>query len=85
MHVNWGHALLAQLKRVCVYPDGGYSHAANRADEVLENCDVCGAFDKAPHVPIAGTSAVSLFNEKVQDDLPLLGDLVVLHATDMFS
>ena len=69
LHANWGHASANQLKRELVDSDGGMSHLANRADEVLENCDVCRAFDKAPRVPIAGTSAVSMFNEKVQVDL----------------
>ena len=34
------------------------------SDEALEHCDVGRAFDKAPHVPIAGKSAVSMLNEK---------------------
>ena len=42
-------------------------------DDVVENCDVCKALGQAPHVPIAGTSTVSMFNEKVQADLPFLG------------
>ena len=61
------------------------SHLVNHVDEVSENCDVCRAFDKAPRVPIAGASAVSMFNEKAQVDLPSLGDLVVAHAMDVFS
>ena len=65
--------------------DGINSHSANYVDEVLENCDVFGAPDKAPHVPIAGASAVSVFNEKVQVDLLFLADLIVLHASDMFT
>ena len=60
-------------------------HLANRVNQVLETCDVCGAFDKAPHVPIAGTATVSAFNEKVQADLLFLDDLIVAHAMDVFS
>ena len=37
-------------------------------NEVLELREVCRAFDKVPDVPIAGTSAVSMFNEKLQAD-----------------
>ena len=85
LHVNRGRASANQLKRVLLDSDGGMSHLVNRADGVLESCDMCRAFDKAPHVPIAGASAVSTFNEKVQGDLPFLGDLSVLHAMDMFS
>ena len=51
----------------------------------MEHCDVCRAFDEAPHVPIAGTSTVSTFNEKVQVDLLCLDDLILLRAMDMFS
>ena len=58
---------------------------ANYVDGVLENCDVCRGSDKAPHVPIAGTSTVSMFSEKVQPGLLVLGDIIVLHAMDMFS
>ena len=42
-------------------------------------------FERAPHVPIAGTPAVSMFNERVQVDLPFSGDLSVAHAMDVFS
>ena len=85
LHVNWGHASATQLKRVLVDSDGGTSHLANYVDDVLGNCDVCTAFDKAPHVPIAGTSAVLMFNEKAQVDLLFLGDPIVAHAMHVIS
>ena len=85
LHVNWGHASATQLKRVLVDSDGSMSHFAPHLEAVLGKCDVCRAFDKAPHVPIAGASAVSMFNEKAQVDLLFLGDLVVAHAMDVFS
>ena len=84
-HVNSGHESATQLKRVLVDPDGGASHSVNHVDDVLGNCDVCRAFAGAPHVPIAGTSAVSMCNEEVQVDLLFLGDVVVAHAMDVFS
>ena len=84
LHANWGHASATQLKRVLVDSDGGMSHLVNQVDQVLETCDVCRAFDKAPHIPIAGTTTVSAFNEKVQVDLLFLGDLIVAHAMDVF-
>ena len=65
--------------------DGGMSHLATHVDAALGDCDVCRVFDKAPHVPIAGTSAVSVFNVKVQVDLLFLGELVVAHAMDVSS
>ena len=84
LHVNWGHASATQLKRVLVDSEGGDSHLANYVDEASENCDVCRAFDKAPHVPIAGAPAVPMFREKARVDLPCLGDLIVLHPMDAF-
>ena len=70
LHANLGHASATQLKRVQVDSGGGTSHSANHVDAALETCDVCRAFDKAPH---AGTSAVSTFNEKVPVDLLFCG------------
>ena len=61
------------------------SHLVNHVDKALETCDVCRAFDKAPHIPIAGPTAVSAFNEKVHVDLLSLGDLVMARAMDVFS
>ena len=72
------------MQRVLVDSDGGVSHSVNDVDEVLENGDVCRASDKAPHVPLAGASAVSMFNEKVQVDLLFIEDLIALRAMDAF-
>ena len=66
MHAKWGRASATQLKRVLVNSEGGNSHLVNNVDEVLECCDACRAFDMAPHVPIAGTSAVSMCNEQMR-------------------
>ena len=38
---------------------------AHFADEASEQREICRARDKAPHVPIAGIPAVSLFNGKL--------------------
>ena len=61
------------------------SHLVNHVDAASETCDVCWAFDKAPHIPIAGTSTVSAFNEKIQVDLLFLDDLIAVHGVDVFS
>ena len=66
LQVNWGHASATQSERESVASDGGMSHLVNHVDDVLENCDVCRAFDKAPHLPTAGASAVPTFNGKAQ-------------------
>ena len=85
LHTNWGHASANQLKRFLVDSDDGMSHLVAHVDGVLENCEVCRAFDEAPHPQIAGTSYVSCFNEKVQMDLLILDDVIVVHAMDVFS
>ena len=85
LHANWGHASASQLKRILVDSDGGMSHLVAHVDSVLGNCEVCRAFDKAPHLPIAGTSSVSCFNERVQVDLLFLDDIIAAHAMDVFS
>ena len=57
----------------------------NHVNKVLGTCEVCRAFDKAPRIPIAGTTTVSAFNGKVQVDLLFLDDPIVVHAMDVFS
>ena len=68
LHVNWGHASAHRLQRVSADSESGNSNLVNYAGEVLEHCEICRAFDKAPDVTIAATSAVSMFNEKRQVD-----------------
>ena len=53
------------------------------ADEVLEHWDVWKALEEAPHVPIAGASPASMFNEKVQVGLPFCDDIIALRAMDI--
>ena len=65
--------------------DGRANSLIQYVDEVVRNCDVCKAFDSAPAIPVAGTSSVSAFNEKLQVDLLFLDDLIVLHVLDLFS
>ena len=69
LRAKWGHASATQLRRVLVDSESGMSHLVSQVGQVLETCDVCRAFDKAPHIPIAGAATVSAFNEKVQVDL----------------
>ena len=61
------------------------AHLVNQVDQVWETCDVCRAFDKAPHIPIAGSATAPAFNEKVQAALLFLDDLIVARAMDVFS
>ena len=55
---------------------GGGMRLANCADEVLEHCEVCRSFNKAPHV--------SMRSGKLQVDLPYSGDLIALRAMDVY-
>ena len=61
LHVNWGHASAQQLGRVLADPVGGNLHLPSCVGEVLEQREVCRAFDKAPHDPIAGASTAATF------------------------
>ena len=54
------------------------------ADKVSERREVGEAFDKAPHIPIAGDCAVAMFNEELQADLPFLRNVFALCAMDVF-
>ena len=83
--MNWGHASAQQLKRTMVEADGRAGSLVQYVDEVVRNCEVCRAFDMAPSIPIAGTSTVSAFNEKLQIDLLFLDEHIVLHVLDIFS
>ena len=48
------------------------------ADKVVSECDACKAFAEAPHLPVAGTSTVAMFNGRLQMDLPFLDDFIAL-------
>ena len=85
LHVDWGDASAQQSNRVPAASDWDKMHLLACADEVSEQLEVCGASYKALHVPTAGTSAISTFNEKSQVGLLFLGDIVALHAMDVFS
>ena len=84
LRVNWVGASARQLKRVLADSESGNSELANYVDEVPEHGEICQVFDKAPHVPTAGTPAVSMFNEKVQVDLHFWDEIFALRAILMF-
>ena len=58
---------------------------SKEADAVVNECDVCAAFGRAPHLPEAGTSLVSAITEKVQLDSSFLGNLIPLRTMDLVS
>ena len=81
LHVNWGHASSQQLKRAMAEADGRANSLTQYVDEVVSNCDVCRVFDSAPAIPVAGTSSVSAFNEKLQIDLFLTFSLATPYSS----
>ena len=83
--MNWGHASPQQLKRTLAEADGKADGLIPLADDVVRECEICRAFDVAPAIPVAGTSSVSSFNERVQVDPPFSDDLIALHVPDLFS
>ena len=70
---NWGRASAQQIKRILADSELDNSRLPQHVDEVLGHCDARRAFGRAPHVLTAGTSAISIFNEKLQLDLLFLG------------
>ena len=59
--------------------------AAGLSGRLCEQYEACWASDKAPHLPVAGTSLVSSLNENVQVELLLLDDVLPLHAMGPYS
>ena len=80
LHVNWVRASAQELERVLGNSDGDNMHLLTSVDEAFEQWEVRRSSDKAPHVPIADTSTASRSNEKLQVDLPFLGDAIALRA-----
>ena len=68
LRASWGHALAQQVKRVLMDSDEDNVRLLGYVDEVLEHSEVSRASDKAPHVPIAGTSTVSMSHETLRAD-----------------
>ena len=78
-HVKWGYASAQQLKRELVDSERNNMHLLTCVHEV------CLACEKSPQLPAAGGSDVATFNEELQVDLLLFGDIIALHVMDVFS
>ena len=74
-----------QLSRILVDAEGAHQRLLDCLCEVARRGEVCRAFDKAPHLPVAGTTMVPLFNEMVQVGLLFLDAGVALRAMDLNS
>ena len=46
--------------------------------------EICRAFYKAAHIPIAGTSAVATFNRELREGALFLGDAIASRAMNFF-
>ena len=60
-------------------------HLVDYVDEVLDHCEAWGAFEKAPHAPIAGTSTVPMLSEQLQAGRLSSDDPIAFHAMDVYS
>ena len=54
-------------------------------DDVVAQCDVCKAFEKAPHIPISGTSSASMLYERMRKKSLFLSDIIALRIMGVFS
>ena len=84
-YVNWLSASAQQIERVMVRSGWDNLHLPQHVDEVLVHCEVCIAFDRVPHVPVAGTATASTFFGQLQVDLPFSDDAVASHVLGVFS
>ena len=53
-------------------------------DAASKQCEVRRVVDKAPHAPVAGTSTMAMFNEKLRVDLSSLDDIIAVHVMSVF-
>ena len=65
--------------------DGGDMHLATQVGDVLGQCEVCRAVDRAPRAPIAGASTASQLKQKLQVDLLFSGELIARQSVYVFS
>ena len=80
LHVNWGMLRRSRSNGSWWTPKGGNLELLQHVGEVVGRRDVCRALDRAPHVPIAGTPTVSMFNEEAQVHPPFPGATIALHV-----
>ena len=84
LQLNWGDASASQSKRDSVDAKN-VGNAVNRmVCGVVDQCDVCTACGKAPHLPIASTSSASQPNEIVRAGLIFLGDILTAYSLMSF-
>ena len=85
VHANRAHASAHKLLRTLVGDGGANKRLLGLADEVAGQCEVCQAFDRAPHLPVAGTSSASSFNKRLHVGVLFLEDVAALCAMEVYS
>ena len=74
------HASAQQSTRFLVHSDWEAMGLVSFADGVLEQREICHAFNEAPYTPIVWASAVTMFNGKLHVDPLFLADAIALRA-----
>ena len=83
-HATWGFASARQWRRALADSAGGNMHSVTCVDYVPAQREVCRAFDKASHVPVAGTSTLAMFTEKLHVDPLFSADTAALRIIAFF-
>ena len=65
--------------------EGGAQPLIQHVDEVASQRDTRKAFEKAPRIPISGTSTASMSNGRLRVDLLFLDGAIALRIMDVFS
>ena len=73
------------MKGALLDTGGADQRLPDAAGEVVSQCEVCQAFEKAPNFPAAGASPASPFNEKIQVGLLFVDAAIALRAMDSRS
>ena len=84
IHFNRSHSSDRQLTHILVDVDGANKRLLDVTAEVAGQCGVRQAFDKAAHLPLAGTSSAPPLNEKRQVDLLSLSNVIDLRTMDIY-
>ena len=85
LHANGAHVSAQRVGRILVDSDGYARGLIDAAGEVIQQREVCRAFDTPSHVPIAGASTASPLYDEILAHLLFLAGAIALCAMDMYS
>ena len=84
LHVTRRAPSARHLRRVLADSGWDNMHLVTCVGEVLAQREVRRAFDKAPHVSVAGAAAAAMFHERLLADLVFFrDDMAALRITDV--